>query len=198
MIASAPAPVAAQLNRRDRDRISFARLAWVAPLTLAASLGAAFAIKFVAISLHSTLSRMPMLAEPMVALTIEGVVAAIVVFALMALVVPRPIFWYRIVGGVALVLSLLPDLALALGGAPMRLSMSVMGPLTSIGQAAPSGPPPAGFPAGGPPPGGGSFTIPLEQVLVLVTLHVVIALVCIGLLTTLTRARRPAGTVAQS
>ena len=50
----------------------------------------------------------------------------------------------------------------------------------------PAGPPP-GAGAGGPP--GGFTGAPIEQVAVLMLLHATVALVCVGLLTTLARAR---------
>jgi hypothetical protein len=122
----------------------------------------------------------------------------VLVFILFALFVPRPTFWYRVAGVIALVLSWTPDIALGLGGTPMRLAMRYVAPLTSIGLVSgegggpPSGGPPPGAQGGGPPPGFGSG-LPLEQVLVLMLLHTAVALVCIGLLTTLTRrgATRP-------
>src|SRR5258708_5827798 len=145
MISAASAPLAAPVDDKH-DRISLARLVWVAPLTLIAALAVCFAIRFVVQSLDPNLTRLPQLREPMIALIVEGVLAAIVVFALFAAFVPRPIFWYRTLGIAALLVSFLPDIALGLGGAPMRLSMSVIGPLTSLGQ--PGGPGPGG--PGGP------------------------------------------------
>jgi len=129
-----------------------------------------------------------------VVLTLEGALAAIGVFVVFALVVPRPVFWYRIIGGIALLASLLPDAALALGGAPMQTAMRFVGPLTSIGApgsggSAGSGGPGAGGPSGGPPPGFMSG-MSLEQVAVLMLLHMAVGLVCIGLLTTLGRKRQ--------
>jgi hypothetical protein len=105
------------------------------------------------------------------------------------LFVPRPIFWYRIVGSIALLVSLLPDVALGLGGAPMQTAMRFVGPLTSIGSPGPGGqggPPPGAPGAGGPPPGFLSG-MSLDQVLVLMLLHVAVGVVCIGVLTTLAR-----------
>jgi hypothetical protein len=189
--------------RERRDGISFKRLLWVAPLTLVAALAACFAIKFLVQSVDPSLANLAQLQMPMVLLATEGVLAAIVVFAIFALVLPRPILWYRIVGGVALLLSLLPDVALAMGGAPMGIAMRFVGPLTSIGMGAPPGPGgPGGAPAGGPPPGAGGpppgflSSMPLNQVLVLMLLHVAVGLVCIVLLTTLTR-RTPAPPVSE-
>jgi hypothetical protein len=182
MISAASVALVARADDRH-GRISLSRLFWVAPLTLVVSLGVCFAIRFIVQALNPNLTRMPQLREPMIALTVEGVVAAIVVFALFAAFVPRPIFWYRSLGIAALLISFLPDIALAIGGAPMMLSMRVIGPLTSLGQPGPGGPGPG---PGGP---GASFTTPVEQVLVLMLLHVAVAAVCIVLLTTLTRKR---------
>jgi hypothetical protein len=176
-----------------QSSVSLARMLWVAPLTLMVALAVAFAIRFIAQSLDPRLARMPQLGQPMVMLVVEGVLAAVVVFVLFALVVARPFFWYRVVGVVALMFSLLPDLGLALGGSWMGMAMRFVGPLTSIGVSGPAagGPPPGGGPAAGGPPPGFLNSMPLEQVLVLMSLHVAVAVVCIVGLTTLTR-RRPA------
>jgi hypothetical protein len=85
----------------------------------------------------------------------------------------------------------MPDVALGIGGTPMRLAMRYVGPLTSIGMlfggeggGPPAGAPPPGAQTGGPPPGFMS-SMPIEQVLVLMLLHAVVAVVCIGMLSTL-------------
>jgi hypothetical protein len=195
MSAIALAPVFGPADRADR--VSLPRLVWVAPLTLVAAVAACFGVRSGVLLLDPSLARMPQLQMPMVTLAAEGAVAAIVVFTLFALFVPRPNFWYRILGAVALVASWIPDVALALGGTPMRLALQVVGPsialggglLSSLGAApVPSGPPP-GAQTGGPPPGFMS-SMPIEQVLVLMLLHAVVACVCIALLTTLTRGPR--------
>jgi hypothetical protein len=195
MIATASTAAGGRVARRDA--VSWPRLLWVAPLTLGLAVGACFVVRFLVQLIDPSTRTMPQLQMPMQVLAIEGALAAIVVFVGFALFVPRPIFWYRIVGGVALLLSLLPDVALALGGAPMITAMRFVGPLTSIGASGPGGPggpggggpPPGGGPGpGGPPPGflsGMSF----DHVLVLMLLHVVVGVICIGLLTTL--ARKP-------
>jgi hypothetical protein len=163
-------------------------LAWVAPLTLIVAVGVCYAIKTLVLLADPTLSRMGQLGPPMVTLTIEGALAAIVVFALFALFVARPIFWFRIVGVAALVLSWIPDVALGIGGAPMQLAMRTVGPLATVGMSGGGGGPPPGAQSGGPPPGFFS-AMPIEQVLVLMLLHGAVAAVCVGLLTTLTRER---------
>ena len=138
-----------------------------------------------------------------------------VVFVLMARFVPRPITWFRRLAIVALLVSILPDLALGMGGSTALMGMRAMGPFLSVdipGLGGPPGPPPgggrppgggqpgggppgAGGPPGGGPPGGGprpGFVFPAmppEQVVILVGLHAATALVCVLLLTTLTRER---------
>src|SRR5918912_1048271 len=157
MIATAPTagrghPAA---GAPGRDRVSFARLFWVAPLTIVAAVAVNLLIKFVAETLDPSLARMGQLQTPLVSLTLEGAIGAVVAFAIMAAVVPRPILWYRSLTAVALLASIVPDIALGMGGAAAGWGMRLMGPFLSLGGA--SGPPPgAGGPgAGGPPPGGG-------------------------------------------
>jgi uncharacterized membrane protein len=188
MIATAPASGSTQgVDRTSRrDRVSFARLLWVAPLTIVVAVAVNLLIKFVAVSLDPSLARMGQLQAPLVSLTAQGAVGAVVVFAIVAAVVPRPILWYRILAAVALLASVAPDIALGMGGAAAGWAMRVAGPFLSLG--GPSGPPPG---AGGPPPGGGfpgGFpALSLEQVAVLMVLHTATFVVCVGLLTTLTR-----------
>jgi hypothetical protein len=174
------------------ERVSLSRLLWVAPLTVAVALAVNYALKTVLLAFVPALSRMGQLREPMIVLTLEGAILAVVVFAAMALALRRPIFWYRRVALAALAVSVLPDLGLLMGGAYALMGMRAVGPLLSLMSlvAAPSGPPP-GAGGGGPrpsgPPAGGFPGLALEQVLVLMLLHVAAAAVCILMLTTLTR-----------
>jgi hypothetical protein len=190
MSAIATAPARADVNRGER--VSWPRLLWVAPLTIVVAVGVCLALRSLVQALDPSLARTPQLQEPMLTLALEGAVAAVVVFMLFALLVPRPLFWYRIVGAVALVLSWAPDIGLGLGGTPMRLALRYVSPLTSLpipglSQAGPpAGGPPPGAQAGGPPPGFFS-AMSIEQVLVLMLLHTAVAVVCIVMLTTLTR-----------
>jgi hypothetical protein len=190
------APAKPDISERvePRRRISWLRLLWVAPLTLVAAVLVCLGLRSVFQALDPNLQRMGQLGPPMLTLAVEGALAAIVVFVLFALFVPRAIFWYRILGVVALVLSWLPDIGLGLGGTPMRLAMRYVAPLTTVGIGQTGGPPPGGPPpgaqTGGPPPGFNPTSgMPVEQVLVLMALHAAVAIVCIGLLTTLTQRR---------
>jgi hypothetical protein len=195
-----------------RDRVAWPRLIWVAPLTMLAALAVNFLIRLVVQSLNPRLARMPQLEQPMITLTMMGCLAAIVVFVLVGLLVrDRPFFWFRVIAIGALLVSWLPDIALAIGGAPAGTAMRVVGPLATFGSPPPRGPggggPPGGGPGGGPagggpggpgggPPGGFSFTMPIEQVLVLMLLHLATAVVCIALLSTLMRDRSPSANTA--
>lgn len=176
-----------------RDGVSFARLLWVAPLTVVVALAVNLAIKLVVQALDPSLADMGQLRQPLVVLTLEGAVAAVVVFALMAWLVPHPIFWYRIVAVIALLVSLTPDVLLGLGGEARRTGSSLVGPFLRLGALFSPGPPRGGRTTGGPPPTEALPALPLDQVLVLILLHVATAVVCIVLLTTLTRTPSPRG-----
>ena len=75
----------------------------------------------------------------------------------------------------------------------MRLALRYVSPLATIPLPGlsgtggpPSGGPPPGAQSGGPPPGFLS-SMSIEQVLVLMSLHAAVAVVCIAMLTVLTR-----------
>src|SRR5262249_20643866 len=150
-MAASPPELAAGRAARGAE-VSFVRLLWAAPVVIVAAVAVNLAIKLLVQALDPSLSRMGQLQEPLVILTVEGAVAAIVVYALLAMLVPRPIFWFRIVAVVALLVSFVPDVLVGLGGDSTRTAMRVVGPLISLGAPGPSGPPPGG--GGGPPPGG--------------------------------------------
>src|SRR5262245_23578972 len=126
-----------------RERVAWPRLIWVAPLTVIAALAVNVLIRFVVQSLDPRLLRMPQVEQPMITLTIMGSVAAIVLFVVVGLLVrDRPFFWFRVIAIGGLLLSWLPDIALAIGGAPAGTAMRFVGPLATFGSPAPSGPPP--------------------------------------------------------
>ena len=129
---------------------------------------------------------MGQLGQPLIVLTLEGAILAVIVFALMVWLVPHPIRWFRIVAVIALLLSLIPDLLLGLGGDARRTGSAMVGPFSRFGAMF--------FPAqqgAGVPravrhrealPG-----LPWDRVLIPMLLHTAVAVVCIVLLTTLTR-----------
>jgi hypothetical protein len=172
-----------------RDGVSFTRLLWVAPLTVVVALVVNLVLKTLLQALNPALTEMGQLGRPMIILTLEGVILAVIVFALMVWLVPHPIRWYRIVGVIALLISLIPDLLLGLGGDLRRMGSAMVAPFTRFGAQffpAPSGGGPPGG-GGGPSPGEVLPGLPWDRVLILMLLHAATAVVCIVLLTTLTR-----------
>lgn len=181
----------------SRDGVSWSRLLWVGPLTVVVALLVNLAIKTIAQALNPSLAEMGQLGRPLIILTVEGAILAVLVFALMVWLVPHPVRWFRIVGVIALLTSLIPDLLLGLGGDARRLGSAMVSPFTRFGSrffpAPPGGEPPGG---GGPFPGEVLPGLPWDRVLILMLLHAATAIVCVVLLTTLTRepsAARPLG-----
>jgi hypothetical protein len=171
-----------------RDFVSWGRLLWVGPLTVVVALLVNLALKTVLQALNPSLTEMGQLGRPLIILTVEGAILAVIVFALMVWLVPHPIRWFRIVGVIALLISLIPDLLLGLGGDLRRTGSAMVSPFTRFGAqffpAPPGGGPPGG---GGPSPGDVLPGLPWDRVLILMLLHAATAVVCIVLLTTLTR-----------
>ena len=134
-----------------RDGVSWTRLLWVAPLTVVVALVVNLIIKTVVQALNPSLTEMGQLGRPLIILTLEGAILAVIVFSLMVWLVPHPIRWFRVVAVVALLISLIPDLLLVLGGDLRRTGTAMVAPFSRFGAMF--------FPAqqgGGRPPGGPS------------------------------------------
>jgi hypothetical protein len=177
----------ATIESDRRDGVSFTRLLWVGPLAVAASLAVNLVIKTILIALNPGYAEMGQLGRPMIVLTLVGSVLAVIAFALVAWLVPHPIRWYRILGVIALLISLIPDALLGFGGDARRAGSAMVAPFQRLGSWIPGGPPPGGGRSGGPSPGEALPGLPLDRVLILMLLHAATAVVCIVLLTTLTR-----------
>jgi hypothetical protein len=180
-----------------RDGVSWTRLLWVAPLTVVVALVVNLLIKTVLQALNPALAEMGQLGRPLIILTLEGAILAVLVFAVMVWLVPHPIRWFRLVAVIALLLSLIPDLLLGLGGDLRRTGSGMVSPFTRFGAQFFPAPPGGGRPPGGPSPGEVLPGLPWDRVLILMLLHAATAIVCIVLLTTLTRdpaAPQPLGT----
>ena len=113
-----------------RDGVSFSRLLWAGPLTVMVALLVNLAIKTLLQALDPSLAEMGQLGRPMIILTLEGAILAVLVFAVMVWLVPHPIRWFRIVGVIALLVSLIPDLLLGLGGDLRRNGSAMVAPFT--------------------------------------------------------------------
>ena len=173
-----------------RDYVSWKRLAWVAPLTVVAAVLVNMAIAALLRAINPDLNEMGLLGRPNVILTLEGAILAVIVFTLMVWLVPHPIRWYRVVGVIALLISLIPDLLLGLGGGWREAGSGMVAPFSRVGALL--------FPSSGgggrpsaPAPGEVLPGLPWDRVLILIALHVAAAIVCIVLLTTLTRDPAP-------
>ena len=66
-----------------RDGVSFSRLLWVGPVTVVVALLVNLAIKTLLQALDPSLEEMGQLGRPLVILTLEGAILAVLVFALM-------------------------------------------------------------------------------------------------------------------
>jgi hypothetical protein len=170
-----------------RDGVSITRLLWVGPLTVVVSLVVNLIIKTLVQAIDPSLSEMGQLGRSLIILTLEGAILAVLVFALMVWLVPHPIRWFRIVAVVALLISVIPDLLLGLGGDLRRTGSAMVGPFSRFGSLFFPAEQGGGRPPGGPSPGDVLPGLPWERVLILMLLHTAVAVVCIVLLTTLTR-----------
>src|SRR4051812_243394 len=167
-----------------RDGVSFGRLLRVAPLAVAGSVAVNWLLAMLLRAIDPSLNDMFQLGRPTITLTLVCAILAVLAFAAIAWIVPHPIRVYRVVGVIALVLSLVPDLLLGFGGDLRRLGSTLMGPLFRLSSLIPAPP------SGARPPAAAAQALPAmpwEQVAILMVLHVTTAVVCIVLLTTLTR-----------
>jgi hypothetical protein len=170
-----------------RDGVSFTRLLWVAPLTVVVALVVNLIIKTVVQALDPSLTEMGQLGRSLIILTLEGAILAVIVFALMVRLVPHPIRWFRIIAVIALLISLIPDLLLGLGGDLRRTGSAMVAPFSRFGAMFFPAEQGGGRPPGGPSPADALPGLAWERVLILMLLHTATAVVCIVLLTTLTR-----------
>jgi hypothetical protein len=96
--------------------VSWVRFAWVGPLTVVAVFAVNYAIKLLIQVIDPSLAGMSQLQRPLISISVEGATAAVLVFAVVGLLVPRPLFWYRILAIAALIVSFVPDIGLGMGG----------------------------------------------------------------------------------
>src|SRR5215213_10300222 len=80
-----------------RDGVSFTRLLWVAPLTVDVALVVNLAIKTLLQAIDPSLTEMGQLGRPLIILTLEGAILAVIVFRLAGLAgaAPDPLVSHR-------------------------------------------------------------------------------------------------------
>ncbi len=91
-------------------------------------------------AIDPSLNDMFQLGRPTITLTLVCAILAVLVFTVIAGIVPHPIRAYRIVGAIALVLSLIPDLLLGFGGDLRQLGSTMMGSLFRLSSLIPAPP----------------------------------------------------------
>lgn len=150
-----PTPIVSPPASQKAAAVDARRLWWAGPVAAVASVIANLLMRALLVPLFNPPAEFtPLTPPPITLFTLGGTLAAAMVYAVVARLSARPTRAFVIVAGVALIVSILPDLALMAN------------------------------PAAAPFPGGSALTFGL-----LIVFHVVAALVCVTLLTALTRKK---------
>ena len=119
----------AQINRVQDEHVAFKRLLWATPLAAVAAAVGNAVVYFVASALGAMPQDFvvqgsgPITLAPVVLSSLIGAAGAAVIFAVVVLLSRRPIWTFRIVAVVALVLSFVTPLTLP--GAPLSLILTL-------------------------------------------------------------------------
>lgn len=99
------------------ERVALGRLWWAGPLVIAAAIAATTVIRLVAVAvLQPDPAFMPLTPMNPIVLTFVGVLAAVIVFAVVARFARRPITAFKRIALIALIVSLVPDLLMLATG----------------------------------------------------------------------------------
>ena len=119
----------AQVNRVQGEHVAFKRLLWATPLAAVAAAVGNAVVYFVASALGAMPQDFvvqgsgPITLAPVVLSSLIGAAGAAVIFAVVVLLSRRPIWTFRIVAVVALVLSFVTPLTIP--GAPLSLILTL-------------------------------------------------------------------------
>jgi hypothetical protein len=119
----------AQINRVQDEHVAFKRLLWATPLAAVAAAVGNAVVYFVASALGAMPQDFvvqgsgPITLAPVVLSSLIGAAGAAVIFAVVVLLSRRPIWTFRIVAVVALVLSFVTPLTIS--GAPLSLILTL-------------------------------------------------------------------------
>jgi hypothetical protein len=114
------------------SHVILSRVLWAGPLTVLASVAAVLCVRVVAVGLlHPARTYGPLLWPPPIIDTVLLVTAAVVVYSFVATMSIHPVRTFRIVAAVALLISFVPDVLLAVyhaygGGWPEALALMAM------------------------------------------------------------------------
>jgi hypothetical protein len=112
--------------------VILSRVLWAGPLTVLASVAAVLFVRVLAVALvHPARTFGPLLLPPPIIDTVILVTAAVIVFSFVATTSRNPVRTFRLVAAVALLISFVPDILLAVshsygGGWPEALALMVM------------------------------------------------------------------------
>lgn len=127
------APAQTQSIAHDTERVNMRALLWVAPAILGASLLVNAILRALAQMLFAIPEYfMPISSPSFIGLTIGGVMAALLVFALVARFSKRPYRAYLIVAIVALLLSFIPDVMFLVFGVPLPNGEMAPAPVAGV------------------------------------------------------------------
>ena len=119
----------AQINRVQDEHVAFKRLLWATPLAAVAAAVGNAVVYFVASALGAMPQDFvvqgsgPITLAPVVLSSLIGAAGAAVIFAVVVLLSRRPIWTFRIVAVVALVLSFVTPLTIP--GAPLSMILTL-------------------------------------------------------------------------
>ena len=109
-------------------RVFNRRLLWAGPLAIGGALVANAVVRAIELAvLPIPAAFFPLQSAAFVGLTVVGVLGAVLVYAVIGRFTQNPIRNFRIVAGVALLLSFLPDLGLLVSGMPGATLAGVLG-----------------------------------------------------------------------
>jgi hypothetical protein len=114
-------------NPAPSESVAFGRLWWVGLLAIAVAAAANALVRAGAVALFDVPARFePLMLEEIVLSTVIGVAGATGVYAIVGWLAKRPIRIFRILAGVALLLSFVPPLSLPGVSIPIILTLGLM------------------------------------------------------------------------
>ena len=104
----------------EHVRVSSRRLLWAGPLAIVGAVAANAVVRAVELAILPVPNDFLPLRAPasFIGLTVAGMLGAVIAYAVVGRFSKNPVRTFRIVAGIALLLSFLPDLGLLVGGMP--------------------------------------------------------------------------------
>ena len=120
--------IASQPSTAATARAFNRRLLWAGPLAIGGALAANAVLRAIELAvLPIPAAFFPLQSAAFVMLTVVGVLAAVIAYAVIGRFTHNPVRNFRVVAGVALLVSFLPDLGLLVSGMPGATFTGVLG-----------------------------------------------------------------------